>query len=89
MLGGVLGILVFYPLERKFVNFNPKAPFGIQLIKLIPGLILAVLIKELLKAPLNMVFAGHGISHAIRYFALVGFAVYLWPLCFSKFHKIK
>lgn len=89
MLGGVLGILVFYPLERKFVNFDPKTTFGIQLVKVIPGFILAIGLKELLKVPLNAVFAGHGVSHSIRYFALVAFSVFVWPLCFKHFEKLR
>lgn len=89
MLGGVMGILVFYPLERRFVDFDPKTSFGIQVLKVIPGFILAFAIKELLKYPLDTVFHGHGISHSIRYFALVAFAVYLWPMCFKKFEKLR
>lgn len=89
MLGGVLGILVFYPLERKFINFDPKTTLGIQLIKIIPGFILAVALKELMKIPLDAIFSGHGISHAIRYFTLVAFAVFVWPLCFKQFEKLK
>lgn len=87
MLGGVLGILTFYPLERKFVRFDTKAKFAVQVLKVIPGFILTFAIKELLKLPLNAIFSGHGVAHAIRYFAIVGFAVYVWPVCFSWFGK--
>lgn len=88
-LGAIMGIAVAYPLEKRFVNFEVRAPFMIQVIKLVLGLILVVGIKSVLKAPLNTLFCGHLAAHGVRYFVTVFFAIFIWPASFKLFKKAK
>lgn len=89
LLGGVAGIAVSYPLEKRFVNFKTKAPLFIQIIKTVPGFLLTILIKTALKVPLLSLFDGNNAAHALRYFILVIFAVLLWPMTFELFLRLK
>lgn len=86
-LGAILGIATAYPLEKHFVNFDTKAPLWAQIIKLVIGLLLVIGIKSVLKAPLNALFNDHLSAHAVRYFAVVFFAIFIWPMTFRYFQK--
>lgn len=88
MLGAIGGLLVVYPLERKYVNFETKAVWWAQILKIILGFALVLAVKEGLKAPLDAVFAGHMIARAIRYFLVVMAAGFIWPMTFRWFSKI-
>ncbi len=88
MLGGICGVAVAYPLERRYVNFNTKAGFVGQALKLVLGCAAVLVIKSSLKAPLLLLFNGNPAVHAIRYFVTVVFAVFVWPMTFKFFAKI-
>jgi glycerophosphoryl diester phosphodiesterase/membrane-associated phospholipid phosphatase len=87
MLGCTAGVLIAAPLERKYVRFDTKAPLGAQILKVVLGLAVVVVLRGGLKAPLNALFAGHGVAHAVRYGLVVMFAVLVWPLTFGWFAK--
>lgn len=86
-LGAITGIAAAYPLEKHFVNFETKAPFWVQVIKLVVGLVLVVMLKSVLKAPLSALFGGHLAAHGVRYFVVVFFAIFVWPASFRLFPK--
>lgn len=88
ILGAIAGLLVVYPLERKYVNFETKAVWWAQILKVILGFVLVLAVKEGLKAPLDAVFAGHMIARAIRYFLVVVVAAFVWPMSFRWFSKM-
>lgn len=88
MLGAVAGLMVVYPLERKYVNFDTKAVWWVQILKMILGFALVLAVKEGLKSPLDALFAGHMIARAIRYFLVVLAAGLVWPMSFRWFSKI-
>lgn len=88
MLGAIGGLLVVYPLERKYVNFETKAVWWAQILKIVLGFALVLAVKEGLKAPLDAVFSGHMIARAIRYFLVVMAAGFIWPMTFRWFSKI-
>lgn len=88
MLGAIGGLLVVYPLERKYVNFETKAVWWAQILKIVLGFALVLAVKEGLKAPLDAVFAGHMVARAIRYFLVVMAAGFIWPMTFRWFSKI-
>ncbi len=88
LLGALAGFLLVYFLDTRYIHFNPKAPWYAQILKLVLGLALLLAIKEGLKAPLHVLFAGHGASAAVRYFMMVVFAGAVWPLTFPFFTKL-
>ncbi len=87
ILGSVLGIWLAYRLDKKFINFDTKAPFWVQLVKVAIGTVIVILIKSLLKQPLLTICGGHEIAGLIRYFIMVFFAACVWPLTFKFLPK--
>ncbi len=85
MLGCTVGILVAFEIDRKFINFDTKAPIMAQFLKFFCGIIPLLGLMFGLKAPLNFIFGGHCIAYFIRYFIIVIFAGCIWPLTFKKF----
>ena len=89
LLGAVLAFPVIYLLDKKYIRFETDACLWAQAVKLVVGAAIALAVKALLKAPLNALFDGHCVAHAVRYFALVMFAGAVWPLTFRFFPKKK
>jgi undecaprenyl-diphosphatase len=88
MLGASVGLLAVYPLEKKYVNFETKAVWWAQALKVVLGFALVLAVKEGLRAPLDALFAGHLIARAVRYCLIVLMAGLLWPMTFRWFSKI-
>ena len=88
MLGCISGVGVVYLLERKFVNFDTKAVWWAQILKVVLGLALVLAVKEGLRSPLEALFGGHLAARAVRYFLIVAVAGALWPLTFRWFAKL-
>lgn len=88
MLGSLLGMLVVYYADEKKLHFPVKAVWWAQILKVAVGLVLALAVKEGLKAPLDAIFGGHMIARGIRYFLLVIVAGIVWPLSFSWFSRL-
>ncbi len=82
LLGATAGLAVVHPLEKKYVNFEERALWWIQIIKIVVGLGLVLAVKEGLRAPLEAIFGGHLTERAVRYFLIVIVAGLLWPMCF-------
>lgn len=89
ILGASCGMLLSCWLERKYINFDTKAPLPAQILKVVLGLALVLVLKAGLKPLLALVFGSMGIATAIRYFLIVLFAVCVWPLTFSWFSRGK
>lgn len=87
MLGCTLGLIVIYEADRRWIRFETRAPLAVQLLKLIPGFVLLLALKALLKAPLYALTGGHYAADAVRYFLVVLFAGCLWPLTFPFFSR--
>ena len=88
LLGSILGIALVYPMERKYVSFSVRAVWYAQILKIVGGLALVLAVKEGLRVPLEMLFAGHMAARAVRYFAIVVVAGLVWPMTFRFFSKI-
>ena len=88
MLGCVVGLWVIYPIEKKYINFDVKAVWWAQIIKVVIGLGLIILIKEVMRFPLDFIFNGHLIARSIRYFLIVITAGILYPLTFKWFARL-
>lgn len=84
LLGALLGFLAVYILDEKWLNFNTKAVWWAQVLKLLIGLLIVLGVKSGLKAPLNMLL-GESIGRMARYFLLVVVAGVVWPLSFKWF----
>ena len=87
ILGATAGILVSFPIERKFVKFEEKASLLGQIVKVAVGLAIVLALKSGLK----VVFGGDDeimILRAVRYFLIVVFSACAYPLTFKYFAKI-
>lgn len=88
MVGCMVGLLISYPLERKYVNFETNAVWWVQILKAVLGLLVVLAVKELLRAPLDALFAGHMAARSVRYALIVITAGVLWPSTFRWFRKL-
>lgn len=88
MVGCVLGVLIVYHAEKRFVNFSTKAVWWAQLLKVILGLGLVLGVKEGLRSPLEMLFGNPLTARLVRYFLIVLVAGLLWPMSFRFFGKL-
>ena len=90
MAGCVIGITIVYYLDTKYIKFDTRASWYVQIIKLVVGLAVALGLKEGLKIPLNFICFGNAyIARLVRYFIVVMFAGAFWPLTFRYLSKIK
>ncbi len=89
ILGATAGMLVAYPVDRKFVKFDEKATVIGQILKLVVGVAAVLIVKEGLKAVFT--FGGveeHFLLRALRYFIVVVFAGCIYPMTFKWFAKL-
>ena len=89
MLGCLLGIWLDYEVDIRYINFDTKAVWWAQILKLVIGLGILLGIKAGLKAPLMAICGGHNIANGIRYFLMVGFAGCVWPLTFRFWGRLE
>lgn len=87
LLGSLLGLLIVYIVDEKWLHFPVKAVWWAQIIKIAIGLGLVLAVKSGLKVPLNALF-GESVGRAARYFLIVVVAGTLWPLSFKWFSKL-
>lgn len=88
LTGCAVGLLLVYPLEKKYVNFEEAAVWWAQILKTVLGLAAVLAVKEGLRAPLEAIFAGHLAARAVRYSLIVIVAGLLWPMTFKFFSKL-
>ncbi|MBE6733184.1 MAG: phosphatase PAP2 family protein [Ruminococcaceae bacterium] len=87
MLGAVLGMWVVYELDIRYINFETKAVWWAQLLKLLIGISITLGIKEIC----YFIFAfipNEAASRVFSYFFMVLFAGAVWPLTFKFFGKL-
>ncbi len=87
LLGALLGLLVVYIADEKWIRFPTKAVLWAQLCKIIGGLGIVLLVKSGLKTPINALF-GESVGTSVRYFLIVVVAGALWPLTFRWFSSL-
>lgn len=88
LLGCGVGILVVYTADLKWIKFETKAVWWAQVLKVVGGLALVLITKELLRSPLELLFNSHLIARSIRYFIIVLVGGTLWPMTFRFFAKL-
>lgn len=77
-----MGLLAAWWLDVRFIHFDTRAVWYVQLIKLAGGLVLLLAIRAALKAPLAALL-GAGAGGAVRYAVMVLFAGAVWPMTFA------
>ena len=82
LLGATVGMLAGWWLDVRFIHFDTRAVWYVQLIKLVGGLALLLGIRAALKAPLAAAL-GAGAGGAVRYGVMVLFAAAVWPMVFA------
>lgn len=87
MLGCLAGVAVVYPLERKYVDFDTRACWWAQMLKVELGLAAVLAVKEGLRKPLEVVLGACN-GRALRYMLIVVTAGLLWPMTFRWFSKL-
>ncbi|MBQ6431270.1 MAG: phosphatase PAP2 family protein [Oscillospiraceae bacterium] len=88
LFGAMLGFLIAYPLDQKYIQFKEKAVWWVQILKTVGGLAGVLAIKEGLKLLFNAVgFTWLG-TNAIRYCVVVFFAAAVWPLVFPLLRRL-
>ncbi len=88
LLGCAVGFIAVYTVDSRWVKFETKAPVLIQILKVVGGLILVLLAKELLRAPFDALCGGHLIARSLRYFVMVIVGGILWPMTFRHLTKL-
>lgn len=88
LMGCMAGMLIVYPVEMKYVRFTVDAVWWAQLLKIIGGLVVVLLVKEGLRGPLELLFAGHLAARSARYCLIVLTAGILWPMTFRFFSRL-
>lgn len=88
MVGSVGGVGFVYLMEKKYVNFDTRAVWWAQILKVIIGFGLVLAVKEGLRAPLEALFGDPYSARMLRYFLIVLVAGLLWPMSFRYFAKL-
>lgn len=89
LLGALLGMLVAYPIESKFIGFKVQGKWYTQIFKIIAGLPLCLALMELLKLPLDNLIPVMYLGRVIRYSLVVMFAVVVYPLTFKLWARLE
>lgn len=87
LLGALLGFLIVYIVDEKWLDFSTKAVWWVQIIKVVVGLLVVLAVKSGLKQPLTFLF-GEMPGRSIRYFLIVVIAGIVWPLSFKFLSKL-
>lgn len=87
LFAAIAGMCVLYPVEQKYIRFDPHAVWWAQLLKLVGGVALILAVRVGLKTPLNALL-GVYVGGALRYFLMVLAAGLLWPLTFRFFSRL-
>lgn len=87
LLGCLLGLIVAYSVDQKWVHFDVKAVWWAQILKVLGGLVVVLAIKEGLSSLLTSL-CGYYAGRLIRYFLIVVVAGCVWPMTFRFFGKL-
>ncbi len=88
MVGCLLGFLLAYFADAKWIRFPVKTVWWAQIIKITFGLLIVLAVRKGLSAPLAYAF-GEYPGRMVRYFIIVVVAGVVWPLVFRFFPERK
>ncbi len=81
--GAGLAFAIGYFIERRYINFDTKAPLWLQVIKVAAGLGIALGLKSGLKLIIGETLAADG----VRYFVLVAVIIIIYPFIIKKLSR--
>jgi len=87
LLGALVGLVIVYIVDEKWLHFSVKAVWWAQIVKVVIGLVLVLAVKAGMKGMLNGIF-GELLGRSVRYGLIVIVAGILWPLSFRFFAKL-
>ena len=87
LMGCLIGLLIVYFADEKWLRFEVNAIWWAQIIKVAIGLGLVLAVKSGMKDVLNALF-GEAVGRGIRYFLIVIVAGVLWPMSFRFFSRL-
>ena len=88
LIGASTALLICFAIDKKFVNFDTRAVWWVQIIKCAIGIAAVVAVKELLRAPLDALIPFPMVSRAVRYFIVTSVGAIGWPLTFKWFARL-
>ena len=88
LMGCILGVLVVYTADVRWIRFDTRAVWWAQILKTVGGIALVLAAKELLKLPLNAILDADSWARLIRYFLMVLIGGVLWPMTFRYFARM-
>ena len=88
LFGATLGFFLSWYIDDKYINFDTRAPFLMQFLKIVVGASALIWIKDGLKTLLAFMGLAAIPSNVLRYFIIVVFAGIIWPFCFTKLNKM-
>ena len=81
--GAGLAFAIGYIIERRYINFDTKAPLWLQIIKVALGLGIALGLKSGLK----LILGDSLVADGIRYFVLVAVIIVIFPIIIKKLSR--
>ncbi len=88
LMGCALGFILVYTADLKWLKFETKAVWWVQIIKIVGGLALVLAVKELAKIPLNAILPKDSWARLVRYFLVAVVGGILWPATFKYLNKL-
>ena len=89
ILGAIVGVIIAFPIERRFIKFNESGKWYTQFFKVAIGLCLVLGLLEGLKIPLNAFLPENTLARALRYDLVVIFVICVYPISFKWFNKLE
>lgn len=89
ILGAIIGVIIAFPIERRFIKFNESGKWYTQIFKVAIGLCLVLGLLEGLKIPLNAILPENTLARALRYCLVVIFVIAVYPIFFKWFAKLE
>ncbi len=88
LTGCALGMVVVYTLDHRFIRFDTKAVWWVQVLKVAGGLAIVLAVKEGLRVPLEAIIPHQLTARMIRYFLMVVIGGAVWPMTFRRFSSL-
>ncbi len=90
LFGCTLALIPVWFVDQKYIKFETDAKWYSQIFKLLGGIVCVLIVKELMRAPLELICFGQVyVARAIRYFLIVVVAGTVWPLTFKFFKSLR
>ena len=88
LTGCALGLIVVYTVDHYHTHFDTKAVWWAQVLKAVLGLAAVLIVKELMRDPLEWLIPHVLTARLVRYFLMVIVGGVLWPMTFRWFAKL-